>query len=145
MTRAPTRSPPAASSPTRPWLCHSKKSYLRQLAEQAKREYATRSIVGGLADGASLLSTVAGSVPGALTVTSSRSGLGGAASGAGEDEDKTSAFKGAEGGTDEPRYTMDYYSMETVGKRTFLRMLYSDVRPSEAARRPGESPPSAAT
>ena len=25
--------------------------------------------------------------------------------------------------------------METVGKRTFLRMLYSDVRPSEAARR----------
>ena len=36
---------------------------------------------------------------------------------------------------DEPRYTTDYYSMETVGKRTFLRMLYSDVRPSEAARR----------
>ena len=30
---------------------------------------------------------------------------------------------------------MDYYSMETVGKRMFLWMLYSGVRPSEVARR----------
>ena len=43
--------------------------------------------------------------------------------------------RGTREGTDEPRYTTDYYSMETVGKRTFLRMLYLDVRPSEAARR----------
>jgi hypothetical protein len=30
---------------------------------------------------------------------------------------------------------MDYYSMEPIGKRTFLRMFYWGVRPSEAARR----------
>ena len=68
------------------------------MTEQAKREYAARSIAGGPADGASLLSAGAGSAPGAATATSSRSGLGGAASGAGEDEDETSALKGAEGG-----------------------------------------------
>ena len=38
-------------------------------------------------------------------------------------------------GTDDPRYTTDYYSMEPAGKRTFFRMLYSGVRLSKAARR----------
>ena len=105
------------------------------MTEQAKKEYAAKSIAGGGADGASLLSAGAGSAPEAATATSSRSCLGGAVSGAGDDEDKTSTLKGAEGGTDEPRYTNNYYSMEPDGKRTFLRMLYSGVRPSEAARR----------
>ena len=79
----------------------------------------------------------AGSALRAATATSTRSGFGGAASGAGEDEDETSALKGAQGGrgADDSRYTTDYYSMEPVGKRTLLRMLYSGVRPSEAARR----------
>ena len=105
------------------------------MTEQAKKEYAAKSIAGGPADGASLLSAGADSALGAATATSSRSGLGGAVSGAGDDEDKTSTLKGAEGGTDEPRYTNSCYSMEPDGKRTFLRMLYSGVRPSEAARR----------
>ena len=59
-----------------------------QLAEQAKRELAARSIAGGAADGASLRA------PGVFTAMSSRSDRGGAASGAGEDQDKTSAVKG---------------------------------------------------
>ena len=71
-------------------------------------------------DGAPLLSARVGSALRAATATSSRPGLGGAASGAGEDEDETSALEGAQGGADEPRYTTDYYSMELVGKRTFL-------------------------
>ena len=70
-----------------------------------QREYASRSIAGGSADGASLLSAGAGSVSGASTAG------GGTASSAGEDEDKTSAVGGRRGGAaDEPRYTTDYYS-----------------------------------
>ena len=54
------RSSPAAPSPTQSWPCCQKNSFLRQLTEQAKMEYATRSIAGGTTDGASLLSARAG-------------------------------------------------------------------------------------
>ena len=66
-----------------------KNSYLRQLAKQAKREFAAKSIAGGGADGASLRA------PRVSTAMSSRSGCGGAALGTGEDQDETSAIKGA--------------------------------------------------
>ena len=54
--------------------------------------------LGGSADGASLLSARAGSASGTLMAALSRSGHGGAASGAEKDEDETSAFGGGGGG-----------------------------------------------